>query len=399
MTVTRTNRWLFYVVLLAGIASIGTHFYLSTHYYELNLGLTSGSAVCNINSTFNCDTVSASKYSTLFNIPMSVWGLSTQLVLVLFTIVYGLGLSSDDARMGRYAFYTSSVAAVTSLIMGSISLFFLKSYCLFCIFAYILSFIQFSALWKLSGSPIFIKLFGDIRTAFSQSRWVALSVLAIIPLAILFKNMFLDHFGGSLLLESVETSFLSWNENKEQNNFTLNGLIKGPENSKMVVVEFADFLCPHCKHAAPTLRVFSNTHPDVKFIFKAFPLDGSCNADSKMPKGDGTRCTLTKTVFCAEKIAQKGWYLHEKIFENQELFYKAPNTLELLEPFIKESGLDPKSLDECRNSEETHKTILDQSQEGSQAKIEGTPAIFVNGKLLSRGGMLPVLQKVYDSLN
>jgi protein-disulfide isomerase/uncharacterized membrane protein len=398
MTVTKNTRWFFYLALLAGLASVGTHLYLSIHYFELHLGLTSGSAICNINSTFNCDTVSASKYATLFNIPISVWGLSTQLILVLFTLIYGLGLSSDDQRMGRYTFYASALVTTTSIIMGSLSLFFLKSYCLFCMLAYFLSFIQFFCLWKLNNSSLASNFTGDFKHAFTQGRWIGITSISIIPLVFLFNNMFLDHFGGTLLLESVESSFLSWKESTTQNNFTLNGLTKGPASSKMVVVEFADYLCPHCKHAAPTLKVFSDTHPDVKFIFKAFPLDGSCNADSKMPKGDGTRCLLTKTVFCAEKLAQKGWFFHETIFENQEKFYGGANAQEVLAPFVEKSGIDQKALESCRNSEEIHKMILDQSQEGSQAKIEGTPSIFVNGKLLSRGNMLPVLQKVYDSL-
>lgn len=398
MGIQKQTKWLFYLALLAGIGSLGTHFYLSTHYYELHLGLSSGSAICNINSTFNCDTVAASKYSVLFGIPMSIWGLATQLILVLFTIIFGLGMSADDNRMGRYTFYLATFVAGTSVVMGSISLFFLSSFCLFCMVAYILSFTQLFCLWKLNDPSPFSHLGEDIAHVFSKMRWVGITAAAIIPLTFLFNNMFLDHFGGNLLLDAVESSYLGWKESSPENKFSDNGLSRGPAESKMVIVEFADFLCPHCKHAAPTLKVFADTHPDVKLVFKAFPLDGTCNSDTKMPKGDGNRCLLTKTVFCAEKLNQTGWFFYEAIFENQEKFHGGANVDEILKPYFEKAGTDLKAMSECRNSEELHKSILDQSQEGTNAKIEGTPTIFVNGKFLSRGHMLPVLKKVYDSL-
>jgi protein-disulfide isomerase len=38
------------------------------------------------------------------------------------------------------------------------------------------------------------------------------------------------------------------------------------------------------------------------------------------------------------------------------------------------------------------------AKEGDTAKIQGTPAIFVNGRVLDRGQMIPVLEGAYRSL-
>lgn len=395
-----TNQsWKYYLALLTSFAALATHFYLSKHYFELNLGLSSGGAVCNINSTFNCDTVSASKFATLFGIPMALWGLTTQLIVFLFTLVYSLGLSADRSRMGRYTFYLSLFVAITSVVMGGISLLFLSSYCLFCILAYVLSFIHLYAVASSLDSKPGTHATNDISMAFTKNKGVGISVISILPLAFLFNNMFLDHFGGSLLKESVESSFAGWSDPTTTTHaFTNEGISKGPENAKMVIVEFADFLCPHCKHAAPSLKVFTDSHPDVRFVFKAFPLDGLCNADPKMPKGDGIRCLLSKTVYCADKIAQKGWVIYEKIFELQEKIYSSGSAPEILKVMMDENKIDNAAMEACRNDEATHKSILAQSQEGMQAKIEGTPTIFVNNKYLSRGQLIPVLQRVYDSV-
>ncbi len=397
MSQQKSTTWKFYLALVAGFAALATHFYLSRHYFELHLGLSSGSAVCNINKTFNCDTVAASKFSTLFGIPIAIWGLATQMILVLFTLTFGLGLSSDRTRMGRYALYLSLFVATTSVVMGTISMAFLGTYCLFCMVAYALSFTHLYAVWGLQGPAPFNHCMKDIKAAFTESRWIGISVASIIPLTFLFNNMFLDHFGGGLLKDAVESSFIGW-QGAPQNNFTEEGLVKGPADARVTIVEFADFLCPHCKHAAPSLKVFAESHPNVRVIFKAFPLDGNCNASTEMPKGDGSRCLLTKTVFCAEKIAQKGWPVFEEIFARQEEFFGVGTTADLLKDIVSRNGIDHNAMEACRNSEEMHKRIVDQSREGLNAKIEGTPSIFINGRLLTRGQLLPVLQRVYDSL-
>ncbi len=391
--------WKFYLALFASFATLATHFYLSKHYFELNLGLSSGSAVCNINNTFNCDTVSASKFSTLFGIPMALWGLTTQLIVFLFTLNYSLGFSPDRPRIGRYTFYISLFVAITSVVMGSISMLFLSSYCLFCILAYLLSFIHLYAIHSTLDAQRWSHCAEDLRLSLTQNKGIGISVLSILPLTFLFNNMFLDHFGGSLLKDSVESSFARWSDpSTPTRTFTHEGLSKGPDNAKLVIVEFADFLCSHCKNAAPSLKVFTDSHPDVRFIFKAFPLDGSCNADPKMPKGDGMRCLLAKSVLCAEKIAQKGWVIYDQIFELQEKIYSSGQSQEILKAMMEKNNIDLATMETCRNSEEMHQSVLDQTQEGLQAQIEGTPTIFANNKYLSRGQLIPVLQRVYKSL-
>jgi protein-disulfide isomerase len=49
----------------------------------------------------------------------------------------------------------------------------------------------------------------------------------------------------------------------------------GPKNAKVVVVQFFDYRCPHCKaEAAPAIQALIKEHPDVKFVFKDLPIFG-----------------------------------------------------------------------------------------------------------------------------
>lgn len=384
------------LALLASLAALAVHFYLTKHFHELNLGLSSGSAVCNINKTFNCDSVTASNYSSFLGIPIALWGFATQLIVLLFTVTFVLGLSSNKELVGRFTLYMSAFVALSSLVMGSISLLFLSTYCLFCIFAYVLSFVHLYAIWGLQEDFSSKFITKDLQAAIGSFRWLGISVVSILPLTFLFNNMFIDHYGGSLIKDAVESSFIGW-QGSENNTFSENGLSKGPADAKVTIVEFADFLCPHCKHAFPSLKVFAESHPDVRVMYKIFPLDGNCNATPEMPKGDGTRCLLAKTAYCAEHVAQRGLLIYEALFNHQEEFHSSGNAADLVKKIVEENGLDNAAMEACRNSEETHTKILEQSREGMNAKIEGTPSIFVNGRYLSRGQLLPVLQRVYKS--
>lgn len=397
MNPNKSKSWSLYLAFLSGIAALATHFYLTQHYYELHLGLSAGSAICNLNKTFNCDAVAASRFSTLLGAPLALWGFATQLILVLFTLIFGLGLSSDKSRIGRYTLYLSSFTALASIVMGTISMFALGTYCLFCMVAYGLSFLHLFAIWNLQEQSPLKGIQHDLTSALTDHRWVAICIASIIPITFFLNKVFVDQLGGSMMKDAAESSLMGW-QSSNVVTFTDDGLVKGPAQAKMTIVEFADFLCPHCKHAAPSLKVFVDSHPDVRLVFKVFPLDGSCNASTEMPKGDGTRCLLAKTVVCANKLAQKGWEVYEDIFAAQETFYSPGLAAEKLKSVVEKHGIEPSKMEACRNSEETHKSVQDQSQEGLNAKIEGTPSIFVNGRFLSRGQMLPVLQRVYDTL-
>ncbi len=46
----------------------------------------------------------------------------------------------------------------------------------------------------------------------------------------------------------------------------------GPENAKVAVIEFFDYQCVHCSSVAPELEKVMKTHPDVRYIFKEWPI-------------------------------------------------------------------------------------------------------------------------------
>jgi protein-disulfide isomerase len=46
----------------------------------------------------------------------------------------------------------------------------------------------------------------------------------------------------------------------------------GPANAKVTVVEFFDYQCPYCKAASPDFLRLMQANPDVRFVFKEWPI-------------------------------------------------------------------------------------------------------------------------------
>jgi protein-disulfide isomerase/uncharacterized membrane protein len=391
------SKWLL-ILMIISLLTIAVHGYLSIQHYQLKLGLAQGQSVCNISATFNCDSVAVSKYATLFGIPMALLGLISQVVffILLLTVRFNLSSSSDWAR--RFLLWFSLFVFGTSLVMGSISAFALGTYCLFCMSAYALSIVQLFGAFKIQRESVFPKFGSDIGHLFSQARWVLVLLILIPGLAWLTHAVVLDSYGFNRMNVAIQDSLTQW-EASPQLDFKENqGLVlyRGNGTPKITLVEFADFLCPHCKAASPTLEAFTQSHPDVKMIFKVFPLDGKCNK-AITHQGDGLRCRLSAAMLCAQNLSQKGWDAHHWIFERQEQLYNNGSDFKTVtENITKDLGLDKAAFETCLNADATNEAVASMAQEG--ATIGGTPTIFVNGKLLERGQALPVLEALYQKL-
>ena len=143
---------------------------------------------------------------------------------------------------------------------------------------------------------------------------------------------------------------------------------QGPEKARVTIVEYSDLQCPYCAQTAPILDSVARTFPnDVKIIFKNFPL--SFHPQSRL------------AAAAAIAAGKQG-----KFFEFR---YKvAPHFRELSDSVYLAVAKDLK-LDLVRFKKEMTLTpeitaVLEQDIElGRKLGVEGTPTVFVNGRLAS----------------
>jgi protein-disulfide isomerase/uncharacterized membrane protein len=395
MTNLKQNKTLVGISLISSLISIVLYVHLALNHYKLKFGFGDGPSMCNINSQFNCDAVAMSKYATLIGIPLATWGAFTHVIFSFLLLLWIFGLLQNPSRILRVSTWLALFIAVVSVIMGGISSAVLGSYCLFCMANYVLSFVIAGCLLATTRGSLFSNLGQDLQALFKEQKWV-LYVLLVVPAgAFLSNSMYLDSFGMGDLKIVIQESIQNW-KGSPTKPFTNDGLVfqNGSEEPKITIVEFADFLCPHCKAAAEPLHNFVASHKGVRLIFKPFPLDGVCN-DPKIPKRDGVRCELVYATLCSESLAQKGWQAQSYIFGRQEQWQLTSLPADL-EKMSDELGINKDQLKECMQKSETHQKVLDLAKEGSS--VEGTPAIFLNGKELPRGNFIPVLDGAVEAL-
>lgn len=387
------------IAFLLVLVSIGLHAYLTFHHYDLNYGAPSGDSVCNINATFNCDAVAVSQYSSLFGIPIALWGAVTNGILAILMLGWMIGWADNLSRLSRYALWLSGLIAGASVVMGGVSLAFMSAYCLFCIATYLLSFATFVLIW-IESDDFDARISEDAGALFGESKFY-LGLLVAIPIIVFFFHLSATKRPQTEAI--MRQSKLFTQQWQVANLFTFDQppvLTSGSPNSgaKMIITEFADFRCHHCRDAAPSLKTFTKTRAHVELHFFPFPLEKIPEkaADAKTC----ISCNLSKSVMCANEQAEKGWAMHDALFAAQEEIMTMSS--EKVDAKVSELagtvGINAETLKTCMESDATHTRLLSISAMAQKAGVTSTPTVFVNGKKLSAGQLIPVLESVHRTI-
>jgi protein-disulfide isomerase len=150
---------------------------------------------------------------------------------------------------------------------------------------------------------------------------------------------------------------------------------RGPANARVTLVEYADFQCPSCKQLHETLRAILPNYPQVRVIFKNFPL-------SQIHPWAMTAAIAGRCAFLHSSDAF--WKLHDAIFDSQDLL-TPENVWDRLLEFAAQAGLQPDSFRACMASPEAKKAIEASIADGEALKILSTPTVFVNGRAIVGG--------------
>jgi predicted DsbA family dithiol-disulfide isomerase len=158
---------------------------------------------------------------------------------------------------------------------------------------------------------------------------------------------------------------------------------KGPANAPVVIAVFSDYQCPFCAQLEATLRQVLEKYPkEVKLVHKDFP----------MPIHKFARQAAVAALAAGEQ--KKYWEYHEKIMQN----FAALGQEKLLE-FAKELGLDMDAFKKSLTDPKHEKHIDKDAQDAVSAGVQGTPAIFVNGRVLTNRTLEGFKSIIDDELN
>ncbi len=148
------------------------------------------------------------------------------------------------------------------------------------------------------------------------------------------------------------------------------------------VVVFSDFECPMCARFAEFVE--SQAQPlfagHLKVIFKHYPIDRSCNdrASQTMHKH---ACEGVALVEAARALAGNDgfWRAHDYVYKHRDALAAGRLTPQMTAAAI---GVDAGALTAATQSEQMRRRVAEDVDQAKVAEVRGTPAVFVEGKLV-----------------
>lgn len=147
---------------------------------------------------------------------------------------------------------------------------------------------------------------------------------------------------------------------------------RGGQNAKVTIIEYSDFECPFCIKAQATTQKLREKYGDrVRWTFKNFPLEFHANA---MGAHLAANCIyhLKPDSF---------WPFFDGVFSPGR-DKKTLQAQSLKERAVK-LGVDAAKYDACVKDPAMKKEIEDDIAEGGKIGVTGTPAFFINGRMIS----------------
>lgn len=158
------------------------------------------------------------------------------------------------------------------------------------------------------------------------------------------------------------------------------GPAKGPADAPIELIEFSDFECPYCLRARPAVDQVLSTYGDrIRFVYRHYPLPGHPHA---RPAAEASACAAEQDRF---------WPYHDRLFANPSKLGASD-----LKQAAADLGLDAARFDACVDARKYKAEIDADIKAANDVGVDGTPAFFINGRMLSGAQPFSVFKRVID---
>jgi protein-disulfide isomerase len=162
---------------------------------------------------------------------------------------------------------------------------------------------------------------------------------------------------------------------------------KGGANATVVIVEYSDFQCPFCSRAhATTNQVLTEYGDKVRFYHKDFPLSFHPWAE---PAAIAAKCVAE------QKHEDAYWKLTDFFFANQKDM-TPQNVKDKSHEALQGTKVDLAKFDDCFDNKKTADAIKADMAEAQSVGVSGTPAFFINGRMISGAQPVDAFKAIID---
>lgn len=379
------------LAIILALIGMGVSIYSIAHHRQVK-ATGSSDAFCNINATVNCDEVASSAYAEIANLPLGVFGLG---YFAALAVLAAIGLTRWASARDHVHAYVALVAigVLTSLGLFGLSVFGLGHVCLTCVGVYVITFLQLGLvvvgrqefLPGLSGKSVF----SGGSSAAVVVALVAAAYSYLVPQVIPVTkpgsaNQKTEIASKAEDIPVARSAYVGLGEDYR----------KGPDDAKVVIVEFADYQCPACRAMGDTLESLAAEFPGkIQIVFRNFPLDSSCNSGVRQ-KMHEFACRAAVMARCAGQYG-KFWDLNRALFANQKDLSDAK-----IKDLSRQVGLNDEQINACWDNADLIAKVKDDADLGNRVGVDSTPTLFINGhKVLSGRGINELRAQVEALLN
>jgi len=146
--------------------------------------------------------------------------------------------------------------------------------------------------------------------------------------------------------------------------------VLGDPKATVTIVEFADFECTVCRNLHDALRGLLPNYPQVKLIFKDFPID-------QIHPWARTASLAGRCTYQQEPAAF--WKFYDFIYDKQDLV-SAANVYDKVVDFASQANLNQDAFKACLAAPQTTAEVDASLANGNLLEVRSTPTLFINGR-------------------
>lgn len=140
----------------------------------------------------------------------------------------------------------------------------------------------------------------------------------------------------------------------------------GPVDARVTVTEFFDYRCPYCKMAAPEYLKIMEANPDVRFVFREWPV---------LDQGEDVTSQYAARAALAAHAQGKYLPVHQALMAQSAL------SIDGVDRILVANGVDLQQARAAMARADTSRLLADVHTGAATMGLEGTPTFFINGKV------------------
>lgn len=153
---------------------------------------------------------------------------------------------------------------------------------------------------------------------------------------------------------------------------------RGSSQATVILEEFGDFQCPPCAQLHGEIKKLEREYESkFQLIFRHYPLSMHEQAVAAAQAAE------------AAALQGKFWEMHDLLYERQDEWSEKPNAGEIFAGYARSLNLDIEKFLRDINNPQIRERIEADQKRGNSIEIQGTPALFINGREIPSESMTP----------